>query len=257
MGWFGNKKGVDESGNDIKNSSNSNTKSVERKNTDRYSNGLVEVANIEQLISQASHVKNENAILRFIIIAALFIAAGALVFAYQVAMVHIQTPVRETFFAITDDGRLTSLQPESEKYSENMLVQFAKEAGIESFSFDFVEANNEDRMQNVIRKYYSRSGFREYREALEQGQYLRRLYANKEIARATAIGQPILVSTQQVNGKTYYVIRMKLNVDFIAAKDTPEGSAVLNVTMAITRLPVHEAVRGIGITQIQASFEGR
>lgn len=219
------------------------------------SNALEEFHSIEQMISMSARYQSENQLLRNIVYIVLIMMMGVFFGAYKIAMFHLQKPVDETFFAITEDGRLTSIQSENDKYSEAMLLQFAKEAGIESFSFDFVQANNQERLQDIIRKYYSRSGFQEYQKALEEGQYLRQLYANKEIARATSIRQPHIKEIKQVAGREYFVIGQSINVDFIGASNTALRTQTITIDMAITRLPVYEAVRGIGIVQIQARFD--
>lgn len=216
---------------------------------------LVELAEAGNLLAQSDRLRSENRLLRIVLVFMGLVTLATMLAAYRLAMLHIQKPVEETFFAITDDGRLTSISAEDDKYSETMLLEFAREASIQSFSFDFVQANNETHMANMVRKFYGRSGFVEYQKALADGQFLERLYANKEISTATVVGQPILVDSKTINGKVYYIIETTLHIAFIGASNSPSTERDLKVTMAITRLPVFEAVRGVGIVQIIAEFQ--
>lgn len=217
---------------------------------------LADISNIETLLLNADRYRTENRYLRIMILSLIVITLLAIFGAYKISMLHIQKPVNETFFAITDDGRLTSITAEEDKYSQSMILQFVQEAVIESFSFDFVQENNKEHLNKVVRKYYSQSGFESFIEALNKGQFLDRLYANREISRATVIGQPILRETVRgQDGRDYYVIDTRLHINFIGARGGPNKEEKLLVTVALTRLPVFEAVRGIGITQLQAKFE--
>lgn len=153
-------------------------------------------------------------------------------------------PVETRFFA-TEGGRITPLQPLSQAVlSERQLVQFAQEAAVASYTFDFV---NYRKQLSELSGYYTKEGYGEYIDALTRSN-LDIVTKRKYVVSAVASGAPIITRSGLRQGVYAWEVQMPMSVVYQSSAERADQRFV--VKMMLLRMPTTENPRGVGVHQI-------
>lgn len=153
-------------------------------------------------------------------------------------------PVVTRYFA-TENGRITQLQPLSQAVlSERQLLQFAQEAAVASYTFDFV---NYRKQLSELSSYYTKEGYGEYIDALTRSN-LDIVTKRKYVVSAVASGAPIVSRSGLRQGVYAWEVQMPMSVVYQSSAERADQKFV--VKMMLMRMPTTENPRGVGVHQI-------
>lgn len=152
------------------------------------------------------------------------------------------------YFATTYDGKLIPLLPLSEaSLNDNQLLQWAVEAAVASYSFNYV--NYRKALQD-LRIYFTKVGYQYFLKALKESNNLDAVISKKMIVTATPTGSAIildkgLVKTGADQGIYRWQVQLPMVVNF-QSETTPITQYII-LNMTIVRVPTLESPSGVGI----------
>ena len=180
---------------------------------------------------------------RRLVLINLICAAAILVMVFIIAGLASR-PVETRYFA-TENGRITQLQPLSQAVlSERQLLQFAQEAAVASYTFDFV---NYRKQLSELSSYYTKEGYGEYIDALTRSN-LDIVTRRKYVVSAVASGAPIVSRSGLRQGVYAWEVQMPMSVVYQSSAERADQKFV--VKMMLMRMPTTENPRGVGVHQI-------
>lgn len=162
------------------------------------------------------------------------------------------TKPQPSYFGATADGKVFIMEPLNRPYlNERQLFQWVVEAAVASYTFDFVNYQSDIQEAEV---YYTQSGYRQLIKALRDSRTLDDVRNKKLVATAVPSGAPILIEEGVRNNRYFWRIQVPLKVSYQSASEVIPQNLV--VTMVVSRAPVEEKAKGIGIDSIVVR-EGR
>ena len=157
----------------------------------------------------------------------------------------ISHPPEPKYFATSINGRITPLfSLDQPNQSDSAVLQWANQAAIASFSYNFV--NYRDELQ-ASSGFFTAEGWEQFLNALQQSNSLDEVKSKKLIVSAVATRAPIILQKGILNGSFSWRVQMPLLVSYQSASEFKQQNSV--VTMLITRVSTLNSPRGIGITQ--------
>ena len=157
----------------------------------------------------------------------------------------ITHPPQPKYFATSVNGRITPLTALNEpNQSDSAILQWANQAAIASFSYNFVNYQGELLAAST---YFTPDGWQQFITALQQSGNLDTVKAKKLIVSAVATRAPIILQKGILNGQYSWRIQMPILVTYQSASEFTQQNNV--VTMLVTRISTLESPRGIGISQ--------
>ena len=157
----------------------------------------------------------------------------------------ITHPPEPRYFATSINGRITPLFPLNEpNQSDSAVLQWANQAAIAAFSYNFVNYRNELQASSG---FFTSEGWRQFLGALQESNNLEAVKAKKLIVSAVATRAPIILQKGLLNGRYAWRIQMPILVTYQSASEFTQQNNL--VTMLVTRVPTLTAPRGIGISQ--------
>lgn len=161
-------------------------------------------------------------------------------------LVYVIThPPAPKYFATSINGRITPLFPlEQPNQSDSAVLQWANQAAIASFTYNFV--NYRDELQ-ASSGFFTAEGWDQFLNALQQSNNLDAVKAKKLIVSAVATRAPIILQKGILNGSFSWRVQMPILVTYQSASEFTQQNNV--VTMLITRVSTLNSPRGIGISQ--------
>ena len=157
----------------------------------------------------------------------------------------ITHPPEPRYFATSINGRITPLFPLNEpNQSDSAVLQWANQAAIAAFSYNFVNYRNELQASSG---FFTSEGWRQFLGALQESNNLEAVKAKKLIVSAVATRAPIILQKGLLNGRYAWRIQMPILVTYQSASEFTQQNNL--VTMLVTRVPTLNAPRGIGISQ--------
>lgn len=157
----------------------------------------------------------------------------------------ITHPPEPKYFATSINGRITPLVPFDEpNQSDPAILQWANQAAIASFSYNFV--NYTDELQ-AASTYFTSDGWQQFVQALQDSGNLEQVKNKKLIVSAVATRAPIILQKGVLNGSFSWRIQMPILVTYQSASEFTQQNIV--VTMLVTRISTLKSPRGIGISQ--------
>lgn len=149
------------------------------------------------------------------------------------------------YFATQSNGSLIEIQPLNEPLiDQDMLLSWATRAAIASYSFNFVDWQNQ---LTSVQKYYTDTGFQNYTDALKKSGNLDTLIAKRLVAQATVVDVPRIVQQGLIQGRYAWKIQIPMLVKYTSASE--ELRQPVLVTMLIGRVPTTQKPEGIAIAQ--------
>ena len=103
----------------------------------------------------------------------------------------------------------------------------------------------------AVREHFTDRGYRTFVGGLEESLFLERLRTNLQVASAVATGAPVIISTRVASGRVTWTIEFPLLVTFQAGDRRASQDLVARVL--VTRVPLSERARGLGIEQLIAT----
>ncbi|MFI4962700.1 MAG: type IVB secretion system apparatus protein IcmL/DotI [Legionellales bacterium] len=161
-------------------------------------------------------------------------------------LVYIIThPPEPKYFATSINGRITPLfQLNEPNQSDSAVLQWANQAAIASFTYNFV--NFRDELQ-ASSGFFTADGWDQFLGALQQSNNLDAVKAKKLIVSAVATRAPIILQKGVLNGSYSWRVQMPILVTYQSASEFTQQNNV--VTLLITRVSTLNSPRGIGISQ--------
>lgn len=157
----------------------------------------------------------------------------------------ITHPPAPKYFATSINGRITPLFPlEEPNQSDSAVLQWANQAAIASFTYNFV--NYRDELQ-ASSGFFTAEGWDQFLTALQQSNNLDAVKAKKLIVSAVATRAPIILQKGVLNGSFAWRVQMPILVTYQSASEFTQQNNV--VTMLIMRVSTLNSPRGIGISQ--------
>lgn len=154
-------------------------------------------------------------------------------------------PPKPKYFATTINGRITPLFPlEEPNQSDSAVLQWANQAAIASFTYNFVNYRKE---LQAASEFFTPDGWRQFLQALQSSNNLDAVKAKKLIVSAVATRAPIILDKGVLNGRYSWRVQMPILVTYQSASQFTQQNNV--VTMLITRVSTLNSPRGIGISQ--------
>lgn len=161
-------------------------------------------------------------------------------------------PPKPQYFATSINGRMTPIVALDEpNQSDSAVLQWANQAAIASYTYNFVNYQDELKAASV---YYTSAGWQQFMNALQQTNNLNVLRAKKLIVSAVATRAPIILEKGMLNGRYSWRVQMPMLVTYQSASEFSQQNIV--VTMLITRISTIESPRGIGIAQMLVGAAG-
>ena len=173
------------------------------------------------------------------------VAAETLAFA---GYIHLHSTVYIAV-AATPDGRIIEMTPLDEPImSDAALRNWTVSAVTEAFTL----GHHDWRMRlGAVREHFTDHGYQAFVGGLEESLFLERLRSNLQVASAVARGAPVIISTHVASGRVTWTIEFPLLVTFQAGDRRASQDLVARVL--VTRVPLSERARGIGIQQLIAT----
>lgn len=161
-------------------------------------------------------------------------------------LVYIFThPPAPKYFATSINGRITPLFPLNvPNQSDSAVLQWANQAAIASFTYNFVNYNDELQASSV---FFTPEGWDQFITALDQSNNLAAVKAKKLIVSAVATRAPVILKKGILNGSYSWRIQMPMLVTYQSASEFTQQNNV--VTMLVTRISTLNSPKGIGIAQ--------
>lgn len=160
-------------------------------------------------------------------------------------VVQFFTKPAPVYFATQSNGSLIEIQPLNvPMVDQEMLVNWATRAAVASYSFNFVDWQND--LQDV-QKYYTATGFKNYTEALKNSGNLDTVVAKRLVVQATVVDVPRIVQQGLINGRYAWKIQIPMLIKYTSASE--ELRQPVLVTMLVARVPTTQKPQGIAIAQ--------
>lgn len=155
------------------------------------------------------------------------------------------TKTPPVYFATQTDGSLIKIQPlEMPMVDQNMLITWATRAAVSSYSFNFLDWQND--LQNA-QQYFTSSGFNNFVDALKSSGNLDTVVAKRLVVQATVVDVPRIVQQGIIKGRYAWKIQIPMLVKYISASE--ELRQPILVTMLVARVPTTQKPEGIAIAQ--------
>ncbi len=164
----------------------------------------------------------------------------------------ITHPPAPKYFATSISGRITPLFPLNEpNQSDSAVLQWANQAAIASFSYNFVNYRTELQASSG---FYTAEGWDQFLKSLQDSNNLLAVKASKLVVSAVATSAPVILQKGVLNGRYTWMVQMPLLVRYQSASEFTEQNNV--VTIRVTRVSTLNSPRGIGIAQFVVAPAG-
>lgn len=160
---------------------------------------------------------------------------------------YVETnPPKPKYFATSISGRITPLAPlEQPNQSESAIFQWANQAVLASFSYNFVNYRSE---LESASNYFTRSGWEQFLQTLRTSNDLETVKQRKLIVSAVATKAPVLLKKGLLGGSYSWRIQMPLLVTYQSSSEYKQSNRV--VTILVQRVSTtRDTPRGIRISQ--------
>lgn len=141
--------------------------------------------------------------------------------------------------------RMTPLS--SPVISRQNLLEWAGEAAVAAYTYDV--ANYQNELQNVMDKYFTKSGGEAFMQSFQTSGALDNLLSKKLVVTAVVNGAPLILKEGSLLGQRTWRVQIPLLVNYQSASELETDSYV--VSMLITRIPTTDKATGIGISQFK------
>lgn len=180
-------------------------------------------------------------LLRLVLLQAVVIVGLVLTFIFYMGMSESQ----DRYFATTADGRIMQLTPlDQPNMNTAALMSWVAQATSEVMTFGYHDYQR--RLQQSSR-HFTRRGWETFTAAMQQARVFDTVESAKEVASASPRNAPVLVQQGVFNGKYRWIVKMSLQVSYVAVSgNRSEGLAL---TLVIDRVPSLENPNGVGIEQ--------
>ncbi len=184
-------------------------------------------------------MKYYNAMIIALIVAIFLMLFMVTFILYQVS--HRPLPI---FTAVASDGKKMPLTAFYEpNYLPNTVLRWASKAAVASYTFDFVNYNQQ--VQNAA-PYYTRAGWLAYRSSVQD--LINSITQKQLFVNSVVSGAPVIANQGQLPGKGYaWRVQMPFLVTYQSSEVTTRNSYY--VILTIVKVPTNVDPTGIGIGQ--------
>ena len=161
-------------------------------------------------------------------------------------LVYIIThPPEPRYFATSINGRITPIVAlNAPNQSDSAVLQWANQAAIAAFSFNFVNYRTE---LVASSGFFTADGWDHFMSALQASNNLDAVRAKKLVVSAVATGAPVILQKGNLNNRYAWRIQLPLLITYQSASEFSQQHTI--VTMLVTRVDTLNSPRGIGIAQ--------
>jgi intracellular multiplication protein IcmL len=179
------------------------------------------------------------------VMSALLMSMGINMALLVIVVVQFFTTTPPVYFATQTNGSLIQIQPLNEPIvDQDMLLTWATRAAVASYSFNFVDWQNN--LQGV-QQYYTETGFKNFLDALKNSGNLDTVVAKRLVVQATVVDVPRIVQQGLIKGRYAWKIQIPMLVKYTSANE--ELRQPVLVTMLVARVPTTQKPEGIAIAQ--------
>lgn len=176
-------------------------------------------------------------ILQWVVMALMVVLLGVVFYLSQ----------RVTYFAVTNDGRLTKLQPLSAPvYNRQRVISHGVQAISESFALDFV--NYKQTLTNA-RNFYTKKGFDSLMLALEKSGLTERIEGERLVSSIIYTSTPVLAG-EGVDVDGVYKWKIEFPVQFTLRSSNKAVDTKALAVVIIQRVPPEESLDGIAVSAL-------
>ncbi len=162
-----------------------------------------------------------------------------------VTIVLAMSQTAPVYFATQADGSLVEIQPlDMPLVSDDMLLTWATRAAVSSYSFNFLDWQND--LQGV-QQYFTSTGFKNFIDALQNSGNLDTVVAKRLVVQATVVDVPRVIQQGLIKGRYAWKIQIPMLVKYISANE--ELRQPILVTLLVARVPTTQKPEGIAIAQ--------
>lgn len=162
-----------------------------------------------------------------------------------IVMIQFFTKPAPVYFATQTNGSLIEIQPLTEPLiAQETLLTWATRAAVSSYSFNFVDWQNE---LNNVQQYFTSTGFKNFLDALKASGNLDTVVAKRLVVQATVTDVPRIIQQGMIQGRYAWKIQIPMLVKYTSASE--ELRQPVLVTMLIARVPTTQYPQGIAIAQ--------
>lgn len=156
-----------------------------------------------------------------------------------------------TYFAVTESGQMIKLAPLDRPYltPENLSI-FVTKAVTSVFTFDFVEANYRQQIQNA-RQYFDNAGWDSVMQSLADAKIIETVKKNRLVVSCAPTGAPVLVSKPHLEHGIYTEnYQLPITVTYSGGGSAAHQNFIVDVK--IQRQSVLDTKYGVAVTQLIA-----
>ncbi len=163
-----------------------------------------------------------------------------------VAFVYVTThPSQPQYYATSIQGRINPIVPlDQPNLPPSSLLQWANEAAIASYTFDFQNYGSELQAASI---YYTPTGFSSFISAM-RAHVLPTVIAKKVILSAVSTGAPVILEQGEREGVYTWTVQMPMLVSYQSASQLKQQPVM--ITMQIQRVSTLSYYRGVGISSL-------
>lgn len=177
----------------------------------------------------------------------IIVAAASLIGNALLLSAFFQYPKYKTVQTI-DNSVICELSPETNpEFSHVALEDFAKNAVLASYSFDYV--NYADMLHAATSKYFTEDGKELFNRALNSSGFVNHILANKLSIKAVVLSAPKLENQgRDKYNNLYWIVRVPVKIDFYAGSAMPKASEryIAQIRLVQTKRNAFNP-RGVGV----------
>lgn len=161
-------------------------------------------------------------------------------------LIYIVTnPPQPKYFPTSVNGRITPLLAlDQPNQTDSAVLQWANQAATAAYSYNWLTYRKE---LQAASEFFTRSGWRDFLQALQESNTLEAVTSKKLIVSAVATRAPTILDKGVMNGVYTWRVQIPLLVTFQSGSEFTQQNNI--VTMTIVRVSSLSNPRGIGISQ--------
>ena len=196
---------------------------------------------LETVALRNKFYKDNSSRVMLILLLSMLINFGLITLMYYL----FTNPPQPRYFATSINGRITPLFPLDEpNQSDAAVLQWATQAGMASFSYNFVNYRNE---LQAASEFFTPEGWGQCMGALQASNNLDAIRAKKLIVSAVAKRAPIILEKGILGGRYAWRIQLPLLITYQSPSEFSQTEDMVRLT--IQRVSTLNSPRGIGISQ--------
>lgn len=159
-------------------------------------------------------------------------------------MFSLSSKPGESYFAVTNDGRLVQLEgTKSAQITDSIVISWVSQVVPRLYALDFLNYRSQ---LNDINKYFTNYGWNSYSTAFKG--VLDQIVKDKLVTRATLQDVPVVTAKGTINGVEAWKIQVPVMINFQQGKKEQTNEFILSLT--VLQNPNAQTGELLGISQV-------